>query len=37
VWRSLGYELVHFSDGYFIYKRSVAERESYLIFRRMRH
>jgi hypothetical protein len=36
VWQSLGYEMVHFSDGYSLYKRSVAERESYLIFRRVR-
>jgi len=29
-----GYELVHFSDGYYLYKRSVFEREVYFIFRR---
>lgn len=31
---SRGYELVHFSDGYYLYKRSVFEREVYFIFRR---
>jgi hypothetical protein len=31
---SLGYEFVHFSDGYYLYKRAVYERESYFIFRR---
>lgn len=30
----LGYEFVHFSDGYYLYKRAVYERESYFIFRR---
>jgi len=33
---SRGYELVHFSDGYYLYKRSVAEREVYFILRRVR-
>jgi len=32
--RSEGYELAHFSDGYFLYKRSVFERQVYFIFRR---
>jgi len=31
---SRGYELVHFSDGYYLYKRAVFEREVYFIFRR---
>lgn len=31
---SRGYELVHFSDGYYLYKRSIFERETYFIFRR---
>lgn len=31
-----GYEVAHFSDGYYFYKRSVYEREAYFIFRRMR-
>lgn len=30
-----GYELVHFSDGYYIYKRAVFEREVYFILRRV--
>ena len=30
-----GYELVHFSDGYYLYKRSVYERQTYFIFRRV--
>lgn len=34
-WHSLGYELAHFSDGYYLYKRLVYQRESYLIFRRV--
>ena len=34
VWNALGYEMVHFSDGYYLYKRGVYQRESYLIFRR---
>ena len=33
---SLGYEIVHFSDGYYLYKRSVYEREAYFIFHRVR-
>jgi len=32
-----GYELVHFSDGYYLYKRAVFEREVYFIFRRSSH
>lgn len=35
MWRSLGYEMVHFSDGYYLYKRVVYQRESYLIYRRI--
>ncbi len=35
VWTSLGYEMVHFSDGYYLYKRLIYQRESYLIFRRV--
>lgn len=31
-----GYEMVHFSDGYYLYKRGVFEREVYFIFRRTR-
>ena len=31
-----GYELVHFSDGYYLYKRAVFERETYFILRRTR-
>lgn len=31
-----GYEVVHFSDGYYLYKRSVFERETYFILRRVR-
>ena len=31
---SEGYESVHFSDGYYLYKRSVYEREVYFILRR---
>lgn len=31
---SNGYDLVHFSDGYYLYKRGVFEREVYFIFRR---
>ncbi len=34
-WASLGYEFVHFSDGYNFYKRLVVQRESYLIFHRI--
>ena len=33
---SLGYKLVHFSDGYYFYKQGVYEREVYLIFRHVR-
>ena len=29
-----GYEMVHFSDGYYLYKRAVFERETYFILRR---
>ena len=29
-----GYDLVHFSDGYYLYKQGVFEREVYLIYRR---
>jgi hypothetical protein len=35
-WRSLGYEIVHFSDGYYLFKRGVYQREAYFIFRRTR-
>ena len=31
-----GYEVVHFSDGYYLYKRAVFERETYFILRRVR-
>lgn len=31
-----GYVLVHFSDGYYLYKRGVYERETYFIFRKSR-
>ena len=31
-----GYEIVHFSDGYYLYKRGVYQRETYFIFRRVR-
>ena len=31
-----GYEIVHFSDGYYLYKRAVFERETYFILRRLR-
>ena len=30
-----GYEIVHFSDGYYLYKRAVFERETYFILRRI--
>lgn len=30
-----GYEIVHFSDGYYLYKRTVYERQTYFIFRRV--
>ena len=34
---ALGYEVVHFSDGYLLYKRSVLpERQDYFILRRIR-
>ena len=32
-----GYEMVHFSDGYYLYKRGVFEREVYFILRRVYH
>jgi len=31
-----GYQVVHFSDGYYLYKRAVFERETYFILRRVR-
>jgi hypothetical protein len=31
-----GYEIVHFSDGYYLYKRTVANREVYFILRHAR-
>jgi len=34
---NLGYQLVHFSDGYLLYKRGVYVRQSYFIFRRLAH
>ncbi len=34
--RSEGYEIVHFSDGYYLYKRAVVERDAYFILRRVR-
>jgi hypothetical protein len=34
---ALGYQFVHFSDGYYLYKRGVFERETYFIFRRVAH
>lgn len=30
-----GYELVHFSDGYYLYKQSVYQRDTYFIYRRI--
>jgi len=33
---SRGYDFVHFSDGYYMYKRAVYQRECYFIFRRVR-
>jgi hypothetical protein len=33
--RSMGYGMVHFSDGYYLYKRGVYQREAYLIFHRI--
>lgn len=35
VLNSQGYKLVHLSDGYLFYKRSVYERQAYLIYRRV--
>jgi len=35
IWASLGYQMVHFSDGYYLYKRRVYERETYFIYRRV--
>ena len=32
-----GYEIVHFSDGYYLYKRAVFERDVYFILRRVQH
>lgn len=32
-----GYEMVHFSDGYYLYKQGVYEREVYFILRRVQH
>jgi hypothetical protein len=32
---SHGYKLVHFSDGYYLYKQGVYQRESYFILRRV--
>jgi hypothetical protein len=32
---SRGYDFVHFSDGYYLYKQAVYQRESYFIFRRV--
>jgi hypothetical protein len=32
---SYGYSVVHFSDGYYLYKRAVYQRESYFILRRI--
>jgi hypothetical protein len=32
--RALGYEIVHFSDGYYLYKRGVNARDVYFILRR---
>ncbi len=32
---SQGYKMVHFSDGYYMYKQSVYQRESYFILRRV--
>ncbi len=30
-----GYEMVHFSDGYYLYKQAVYQRETYFIYRRI--
>ena len=35
LFREQGYELIHFSDGYYLYKRAVYQRESFFIFRRL--
>jgi len=35
-YRAQGYEMVHVSDGYLLYKRTVAERQVYFIFRHTR-
>ena len=35
-YRAQGYEMVHASDGYLLYKRTVFERQVYFIFRRTR-
>jgi len=32
---SEGYEVVHFSDGYYLYKRAAFEREVYFILHRV--
>ena len=32
---SQGYEMVHFSDGYYLYKRAIYQRETYFIYRRI--
>jgi hypothetical protein len=32
---SRGYEIVHFSDGYYMYKQAVFQRDCYFIFRRV--
>ena len=34
--KALGYEVVHFSDGYLLYKRTISYRQVYLIFGRTR-
>ncbi len=34
---SRGYEVVHISDGYYMYKRAVWQREVYFILRRVQH
>jgi hypothetical protein len=33
--REQGYEFIHFSDGYYLYKRAVYQRESFFIFKRV--
>ena len=35
MWSALGYKMVHFSDGYYLYKNGVYQRETYFIFRRV--